>query len=43
MLAALRARVSEPADGPGKNLRIALPASILISPNVSKIGVLLRQ
>ncbi len=43
MLAALRARVSEPADGPRKNLRIALPASILVSPNVGKIEVLLRQ
>ena len=43
MLAVLRARVSEPADGPGGNLRIALPASILISPNVGKIEVLLRQ
>ncbi len=43
MLAVLRARVSEQADGPGGKLRIALPASILISPNVSKIEVLLRQ
>ena len=43
MLAVLRARVSEQADGPGGKLRIALPASILISPNVGKIEVLLRQ
>ena len=43
MLAVLRARVSEQADGPGGQLRIALPASILISPNVGKIEVLLRQ
>ncbi len=43
MLAVLRARVSEPADGPRGNVRIALPASILISPNVGKIEVLLRQ
>jgi phospholipid transport system substrate-binding protein len=43
MLAVLRARVSEPADGRGRNLRIALPASILISPNVGKIEVLLRR
>ncbi len=43
MLAVLRARVSEPADGPGGNLRIALPASILISPNVGRIEVLLRR
>ncbi len=43
MLTVLRARVSEPADGPGGNLRVALSASILISPNVGKIEVLLRR
>ncbi len=43
MLAVLRARVSEPAEGPGGNLRAALPASILISPNAGKIEVLLRR
>ncbi len=43
MLAVLRERVFKPADGSGGNLRIALPASILISPNVGKIEVLLRQ
>ncbi len=43
MLAVLRARVSEPADGRGGNLRVALSASILISPNVGKLGVLLRR
>ncbi len=43
MLAVLRARVSKQMDGPGGNLRVALPASILISPNVGKIEVLLRQ
>ena len=42
-LTVLRARVSEPADGPGGNLRVALSASILISPNVGKIEVLLRR
>ncbi len=43
MLAVLRARVSKQTHGSGGNLRIALPASILISPNVGKIEVLLRQ
>ncbi len=43
MLAALRTRVSKPADGPGSNLRVALPASILVSPNVGNIEVLLRR
>ncbi len=43
MLAVLRARVSKQMDGPGGNLRVALPASIPISPNVGKIEVLLRQ
>lgn len=43
MLAMLRARVSEPADGPGGNQRVALSASILISPNVGKLGMLLRR
>jgi phospholipid transport system substrate-binding protein len=43
MLAVLRARVSERASLPSGNLRIAMPVSILVSPNVGKIGVLLRQ
>ncbi len=43
MLTVLRARVAEPADGPGGNQGIALSASILISPNVGKIGALLRR
>ncbi len=43
MLAVLRARVARQMDGSGGNLRIALPASILISPNVGKIEALLRQ
>ncbi len=43
MLALLRARVSKKIDGSGGNLRVALSASILISPNVGKIEVLLRQ
>ncbi len=43
MLAVLRARVAKQMNGSGGNLRIALPASILISPNVGKIEVLLRQ
>ncbi len=43
MLAVLRARVSEWASLPSGNLRIARPVSILVSPNVGKIGVLLRQ
>ncbi len=42
MLAVLRARVSEPASGPSGKLRIAMPASILVSPNVGKIEVLPR-
>ena len=43
MLTVLRARVSEPADGPGGNLRVALSASILISPKVGNFEVLLRR
>ena len=43
MLAVLRARVSERASLPSGNLRIAMPVSILVSPNVGNIGVLLRE
>lgn len=43
MLTVLRARVSERASLPSGKLRIAMPVSILVSPNVGKIEVLLRQ
>ncbi len=43
MLAALRAPVTGQAAASGGNLRVALPASILISPNAGMIEVLLRR
>ncbi len=43
MLAALRAQVTRQAAASGGNLRIALPASILISPNTGRFEVLLRR
>jgi phospholipid transport system substrate-binding protein len=41
MLRVLRDRVSRQADAPDRNMRAALPASILVSPNASKIDLLL--
>ena len=43
MLRVLRDRVSRQADAPDGNMRADLPASILVSPNASKIDVLLHQ
>lgn len=43
MLEILRDRVSRQANAPDGYLRVALPASILVSPNASKIDLLLHQ
>ncbi len=41
MLRVLRDRVSRQADAPDRNMRATLPANILVSPNASKIDLLL--